>query len=310
VNRILLSFSLLIVCILSLAVHIDNADYWAINIVSHFPAQYALVSLVLSALCFYRKSILLCVFAVILFIMNTSLVIERNNEAYAGVDKLKTFKVYSANLNQHNRDLSKLKHELKTVNADIVLLMEVTPEQIGQLVPLMENFPYCIRKIPIGTENVGMVFLSKFPVLSHQVIKLSEHGNGIIKAELSINHKPVIFYGIHFPKTTSMKEFPERKRQLTWFAQQINKESMQVIVAGDLNATPYSPGFRKLLRISGLKDTRRGFGWLPSWPAYFPPLWIPIDHILVGPEIQVYRRSTGSFIGSDHFPVIAEISIG
>jgi endonuclease/exonuclease/phosphatase family metal-dependent hydrolase len=292
-----------------MSVYIDNTDYWVINIVSHFPAQYALFSLILFALCLYRKIVTLCVLAVFLFIINTGAIVERSNEAYAGIEKQKTIKLYSANINKYNKDLSKLKQELHKINADIVLLMEVTPEQIRQIDSLIGTFRYCIKKIPIGTENMGIVFLSNFPILNHEVIKLSEHGNGLVKSELIINQKSVLFYGAHFPKTTSIKEFPERKRQFMWFAQQIKKESIPVIVAGDMNATPYSTVFRKLLKITGLKDTRKGVGWQPSWPAYFPPLWIPIDHILVSPEIQVYSRDTGSFIGSDHFSVIAELSI-
>jgi endonuclease/exonuclease/phosphatase (EEP) superfamily protein YafD len=296
-------------CILSLSVHIDSTDYWIVNIVSHFPAQYALVSFILFAVCLYRKIVALYVLAGVLFIINASSVVERNNEAYAGLEKQKTFKLYSANINKDNRNLSKIEHELRKINPDIVLLMEVTPEQIRQIDSVTGAYPYCIKKIPIGTKRIGMVFLSNFPIKNHQVITLSEHGNGLVKSELVINQKSVLFFGVHFPRTTSFKEFPERKRQLTWFAKQINKEPMPVIVAGDMNATPYSPVFRKLLATSGLKDSRKGFGWQPSWPAYFPLLWIPIDHILVSPEIQIHSRDTGSFIGSDHFPVIAELSI-
>jgi endonuclease/exonuclease/phosphatase (EEP) superfamily protein YafD len=84
---------------------------------------------------------------------------------------------------------------------------------------------------------------------------------------------------------------------------------MPVIVAGDFNATPFSPIFRKVIKISGLKDSREGFGWQPSWPTYVPLLWLPIDHILVSSEIQVHNRATGSFIGSDHYPVFADLSI-
>ncbi|MEW6714582.1 MAG: endonuclease/exonuclease/phosphatase family protein, partial [Nitrospirota bacterium] len=81
------------------------------------------------------------------------------------------------------------------------------------------------------------------------------------------------------------------------------------IVAGDLNSTPLTPMFRKLLKISGIRDSRTGFGWQPSWPTYFPVFWIPIDHILVSPEVHVHERATGSRIGSDHYPIFAELSI-
>jgi endonuclease/exonuclease/phosphatase (EEP) superfamily protein YafD len=287
----------------------NNTDYWVVNIVSHFLAQYAILSLLLSVLCLYRKITVIAMLAGILFICNAVLIFDHGNTVIAGEESQNTFTLYSANINKYNKDLSRLQQEIQRLNADIVLLMEVTPQQFNQLDSLVRTFSYHIEQIPIGIENMGMVFLSRFPILNPETVQLSEYGNGIIKSELIIDKKPVLFYATHFPKTTSITEFPERKKQLMWFANQVNKKPMPVIVAGDMNATPYSPLFRKLLSLSGLKDTSTGFGWQPSWPAYLPLLWIPIDHILVSPEIQVYRRDIGSFIGSDHFPVFAELTI-
>jgi len=41
-----------------------------------------------------------------------------------------------------------------------------------------------------------------------------------------------------------------------------------------------------------------------------PLLGIPIDHCLVSPEIIVTKRSVGPSVGSDHYPVIIDFSIG
>ena len=80
------------------------------------------------------------------------------------------------------------------------------------------------------------------------------------------------------------------------------------MVVGDLNCTPWSPHFRRLLRDAGLRDVARGRGLEPTWYPTSLPLGIPIDHVLVSDEIGVANRELGSDLGSDHRPVRVEIS--
>jgi endonuclease/exonuclease/phosphatase (EEP) superfamily protein YafD len=87
------------------------------------------------------------------------------------------------------------------------------------------------------------------------------------------------------------------------------KRTGALVLLGDLNTTSWSPHFRDLINTAGLKDSRAGFGIQPTWPAGTPPLWIPLDHCLVSPEIKVHDRRVGPNVGSDHFPVIVEFSL-
>jgi endonuclease/exonuclease/phosphatase (EEP) superfamily protein YafD len=81
------------------------------------------------------------------------------------------------------------------------------------------------------------------------------------------------------------------------------------VLAGDLNTTSWSPCFQDLLAVSGLRDSRRGFGVQPTWPGWLARLGIPIDHVLVSPEIRVVRRTVGPHIGSDHRPVVIDLVV-
>nr|WP_094673053.1 hypothetical protein [Hydrocoleum sp. CS-953] len=74
-------------------------------------------------------------------------------------------------------------------------------------------------------------------------------------------------------------------------------------MAGDLNTTMWSPYYQKLEQKTGLRNSRLGFGILPSWPAkgfshsivfyilsrFFQ---IPIDHCLISSEIKVVNVET------------------
>ncbi|MBI5675670.1 MAG: endonuclease/exonuclease/phosphatase family protein [Nitrospirae bacterium] len=299
---------LLVLCVLSSARLFDDVDYWFMDIASNFQVQYAFFALILFLICIWKKIFPLAVLTGLLFVLNADVLVDSGGSVQAAVQAKTTFNVYSANIYKSNSDLSKLNYILQESDPEIVLLLEVNPQHIEQLRKAIQRYPYSIVNTSFAANGIGIVFLSKFPILNHQLTKLSEHGNAIIEAAIEINNKPVMFYGVHAQRP-DVENFDERKEQFIMLARQISKQTLPVIAAGDLNSTPSTPNFRKLLKISGLRDSRTGFGWEPSWPTYFPFFWIPIDHILVSPEVHVHNRVTGSPIGSDHYPVFAELSI-
>ena len=82
-----------------------------------------------------------------------------------------------------------------------------------------------------------------------------------------------------------------------------------LLLLGDLNITPWSHPYRRLMRDSGLSDGATGFGVQPTWPAGKPPLWIPIDHTLHSEAVVVLDRRVGPDLGSDHYPVIVDFAV-
>jgi endonuclease/exonuclease/phosphatase (EEP) superfamily protein YafD len=81
----------------------------------------------------------------------------------------------------------------------------------------------------------------------------------------------------------------------------------EVVVVGDLNATPWSHAY-SALRVRGrLVDTLRGRGFQPTWPEGWGVLMVPIDHVLHTPGLGSADRRTGPAFGSAHRPVLVEI---
>lgn len=308
-NKFLL-VSLSILLLASTARFFDNTDSWAIDILSHFPFQYAVLAFLILGYCLWKKFIPLALFAGGLLLFNAAGLINVNESVHASVRQDNAFKICSANINKANRDFPKIINELSRVDADILLLLEITDNNIKPLRALTQKYPYQIENLNIGCSGTGTVLVSKFPILESKVTQYSEFGNMLVAATLEIDGKQAMFYGVHFPKPTDITEFPARSRQIMSLAHQVREQSLPVIIAGDFNSTPYAPIFRELVKVSGTKDSRERFGWLPSWPTFFPLFWIPIDHILVSPDIQVRKRTTGAYTGSDHYPVIAELSLG
>ena len=83
-----------------------------------------------------------------------------------------------------------------------------------------------------------------------------------------------------------------------------------LVFAGDINVTPYAPAMKKFAADMQVKNAREGIGLLHSWPVWLPaPLRIPIDHVLVSPEILVLEYRLGPNVGSDHLPTIAVLEL-
>ncbi|MDA0266156.1 MAG: hypothetical protein O2890_13010 [Cyanobacteria bacterium] len=59
-----------------------------------------------------------------------------------------------------------------------------------------------------------------------------------------------------------------------------------LVVAGDLNASPWSFALRDLIAQANLRDARRGFGLAKTWHR-FPYPSLMLDHGLVSPEWHV-----------------------
>jgi endonuclease/exonuclease/phosphatase (EEP) superfamily protein YafD len=304
-------FTLIVLCVLTLfsvARFTGFVDYWLVDVCSHFPVQYGIVSLGVLGICLWKKRFSLGFLAAILSMINLSIFAEYKPISQSPSPDKDTFTVYLANIWRFNPIATKLSQEITRVEADCVLLLEVTPECMKPLQPVIRHFPYRLEQATKG--STGLLFLSRYPIIDHRMNCLAEHGNRpLLSATLQIGQQKVSFYGAHPPAPSGWRTFHARNSQLLWLADQVAKASHPVIVAGDFNTTPFSPVFQAVLVRSGLKDTRTGAGWFPSWPTYMPLCWLPIDHILVSSDIRIHHVSTGTFIWSDHYPVIAELSI-
>ena len=83
----------------------------------------------------------------------------------------------------------------------------------------------------------------------------------------------------------------------------------RVMVLGDLNATPWSRAMTNLMAAGGLRDAAIGSPFRSTWASRFPLLGLPLDQVLVGRAMGIVSRRVGRDIGSDHFPVIADLTL-
>jgi endonuclease/exonuclease/phosphatase (EEP) superfamily protein YafD len=192
---------------------------------------------------------------------------------------------------------------LQRENADVLLLTECTDEWRERLSPLKEKYPYQISSGRDGAE--GMWLLGRYPLDA-------PHPDGLAAAKpwiSTVMHAPggpVRITGMHPRTPRSGKRFDQRNAQYDHAAGISASAGMPVVVLGDLNCTPFSPWFQRLLKRGKLRDSALGFGLHSTWRSN--GIGLPIDHILVSEDWRVIQRHVHpDRMGSDHHPVIAEL---
>jgi len=190
---------------------------------------------------------------------------------------------------------------LRREDADVVLLLEVSPAWAEQLPALRDVYPHQHRSP--RSNDFGIALLSKQPWSEVRTVESHDVEIPYIVAQFDRGGEKLTIIGAHPPPPLSAWMFRERNEQLSAVAQLARQAPGKTIVAGDLNITSFSPFFGDLLRDSGLRDSRQGFGVHTSWSPGLPLMGLTIDHCLVSPNIAVRSHEIGPDLGSDHRPV-------
>lgn len=171
---------------------------------------------------------------------------------------------------------------------------------------MRESFPYILQNQ--DDDYLGTAIYSKLP-LAHQLIKDLGGGRKTIMAEVMIQGQLVSLLASHPNIPTGRSGFKQRNKQLSELGDFVVKLKKPVGMVGDFNTTMWSPHYKKFARKAALQNARAGFGTIPTWPTFFTLLYIPIDHCLVSPEIEVVKIRRGREVGSDHLPLITDLAI-
>jgi endonuclease/exonuclease/phosphatase (EEP) superfamily protein YafD len=212
----------------------------------------------------------------------------------------------SFNVHYLNRNYGATLELIVTEGPDYVVLFEVTPEWCDALEFLTPDYPHQ-HLMPDGNQG-GIALYSR-----HKILDLDVYEKGGLPTIVALVHSPrgsLNLVCTHPASPSSARYLRTRNRQLAEAGKLAKSKSGPVVLIGDLNTTSWSPYFHDLLRESGLRDSRRGFGVEPSWPSLpLAVLRIPIDHCLVSPSVAIIDRRIGRDVGSDHLPVFVDFAI-
>jgi endonuclease/exonuclease/phosphatase (EEP) superfamily protein YafD len=278
--------------------------FWMLDLFSHFRVQIFQLGLVLTGVALWRRKNKQAVLLVLLAGLNYAVILP----FYFGRPVPSggpTVRAMLMNLNASNENAAQVLSAIQEAQPDLLLLEEVTPVWAQALSGL--DYPY--RVAEIRDDCFGMMLLSRVPLSHTNVVQIGDAGVPSILATAHFPRGDVSIIGTHPLPPISATYSRHRNHQLAALSPVVREQKHPVLLIGDLNASPWSPYFIRLLKDSGLKNSMKGFGVQPSWPANNGFLRIPIDQILYSPEITIHRRAVGSAVGSDHLSVIVDVSI-
>jgi endonuclease/exonuclease/phosphatase (EEP) superfamily protein YafD len=278
---------------------------WRLEQLCHFRVQYFWLLAAAAVVLFVAQRRLLGLAGFAAAIVNGALIAPIYVPADQPAPDGSSLRLLSYNVLGRNERHDEVLAYLRRESADLVLLMEVQPHWAEKLELLRDLYPY--QHLLPRRDNFGIALLSKTEWREVQTIELGSSEVPTIVATLVTDERPWIFIGTHPVPPGSAIAAAARNEQLALIAEYVQRQSLPVVAAGDLNVTSFSPYFQDFLSATDLRDSRQGFGVQASWSPRLPVLEIPIDHCLVPPEFHVADRRVGPRMGSDHRPVIIDV---
>jgi endonuclease/exonuclease/phosphatase (EEP) superfamily protein YafD len=278
---------------------------WPFELFSHFRVQYAAASLLLAVLLAWRRAAAPTVLAMVLGVWHALPGFAASPRAVASQACAgPAFTVATVNLQFSNTRPEAFRAWIATQPADFLVIQEVTEAWAAEL---EEQVAYPHRHVLSRQDPYGLALLSRWPLESVTLVDLAGDGLPSLAGVLDAGGQRVRFLGLHthWPLTPALAA--ARDEALRGAAALASAAELPVVLLGDLNLTPDSPAFARLLDEAGLRDAMDGRGWRPTWLAWFWPLALRIDHVLVSPDLSVEHAGVGPPIGSDHRPVVVRL---
>ncbi|MBC8113550.1 MAG: endonuclease/exonuclease/phosphatase family protein, partial [Candidatus Saccharimonas sp.] len=244
-----------------------GAWHWTLDLCSHFRWYYFVAAAVFGVLIWRkRRRAAMASLGVTLF-WNGGLLApyylpsSQPAAAEGGVKvSLVSLNVYTA-----NKDKRAVIDYLRQRSADLVVVMEVDERWERALAELHDLYPH--QFIQSRPDNFGIGLLSRESLAESRSIDAGNTDVPTIVARVEREGRAFVIVATHPLPPVGASNTRERDAQLQAVADTVKASSLPCLVAGDLNATPWSSAFRDLTANSGLRDSALGRGVQGSWNA-------------------------------------------
>jgi endonuclease/exonuclease/phosphatase (EEP) superfamily protein YafD len=280
--------------------------WWAFDLLSSFRLQYALVLLVVGivyGLTLGRATAFIFLLAAgVNIALIAPFYLSEPADMADGSDELHiaTFNVAASNVRR-----SETLRWMVESGADLGFILESSSDWDPALASLSTEYDVVVS-VP-QDRTFGITAIGRGGAVG-EVVRLGESREPVVRVETTIGEQPVVVYAVHPRSPTSELRAGLRDETLSALSDVVRRETVPVVVVGDLNATPWSYAFRALSQDAKLTDSMRGHGLQPSWPDHGFLFSIPIDHVLHTEELTTRTREIGPDLGSDHRPL--EVVLG
>jgi endonuclease/exonuclease/phosphatase (EEP) superfamily protein YafD len=310
-NRNSLSRLLLLasaICAAAFAVSLLFGRFWVGELLCHFRVQFAIAMLLLTVglVLVHRRFWTWCFGMLTLIAAGTA-----GSTCWPAPQPAtgnEVIRIMSANVLNSNWHVDKLIQLVHDIDPDVLVIVEYTLRLDEALTDIKLAYPHHIL-CPRG-HGFGIGVFSKRSLHESEVFfPESQMDAPAIACQVDCASRRFGLTAVHTYSPMSANRMRIRNRQLDYLATKVQAVNIPQVVVGDFNATTWSPYLSDFLRRTNLRDSRRGFGILPTWPQFCFWLLVPIDHAFVSPEFHVHRRWVEGDVGSDHYPIVLELSL-
>jgi endonuclease/exonuclease/phosphatase (EEP) superfamily protein YafD len=219
----------------------------------------------------------------------------------------KPLRVLVSNVYYKNQDYPRLISLLRQEQPDLAVFAEINDDWLAALDQLKDIMPYSLS-LP-KSQKFGVALYSKLPLENPVFQEFAVEGRPSIVATVTVGSEKVTIIGTHILAPINFSYIQRRNQQLGAMSRYLGEMTTPKIVFGDLNITMWSHYYKEFVKTAGMRNARAGFGVQPTWYKKLPIFYLPIDHCLVSPDIQVRNSRVGSPVGSDHRPIIVDLTI-
>ena len=301
----ILFFFFLIVCFFS---RLDLQIFF-IDIFSHLGFQIFIGGILLFFILLFLKRFwasIICIFVCIVFTADILLSCNHCNAVLKDRSQIQNkLRLISFNISYENpvENFKNIREMILSEKPDIVQFQEFSPQMQDKIKTLGSILPYSTElNKPKGPFD--SLILSKYPLTNTRV-----DDNHAVITNLILNETEISIVGIHLLTGGTKKNFNNALQQISYLKTIISNTNKNLILLGDLNMTSTSKRFAKFLKETNLYTYTSYKNITSTWPAFMPNfLGIQIDHILFSNNFKMVDKKTSNSFGSDHRPLIVELS--
>ena len=285
--------------------YIALADFWwGFELFTHYSLHFLVASFLFALIAVKLKMWKTALLFTLIFSIHSAQIAPYYQNAAQPAANGPEIKIFSSNFLVSNDDFETIQKVIADEQPDFVQILEASYAWNKEKAMFEKDYPYIT--ISEKTGSFGIVAASKYPA---EFEHFSLNGYEALSTILTVNDSRVRVISVH-PFPPSRKDLAMlRNQQYIELISKINSSTAHTVLVGDFNSAPWSPWFIKLIDSTTLRDAALGFGIINTWNADIPLLKIPIDHVLISPDIAVLNFKRASALGADHYPIVATLRL-
>ena len=230
------------------------------------------------------------------------LVVQPHAEIAACAPETPTHRIAFLNLWNGNQHIDATLDYMKSLDPDVIALVEMRPAFMAAVKQLSADYPYQSA----CPKNCTALVLSRRPLT--EITPELSHPKGprsLAAVEVPYTDGTLTLVGVHLYRPWPYNHPVLQETEAATLAHVLAPLAEPRLVLGDFNAAPWGAITQLVARGAALTPLTGVGTWRTNFPALFR---LPIDQALAGSGISCANRRVGDRVGSDHRPVIVDFA--